>query len=154
MITIPDALQPEHVLLDLQAPDSDTAIATVAGLLKDDPRILDWAGFFRAVHEHIPCRMADAGDFSICLPHARTEAVGELAISAARLDPGIVCPGARAAIRYIFCIGAPKTMAADYLRLAGALMRILSDPEAEERLHTAASAQEFLEVLGAREMKL
>jgi mannitol/fructose-specific phosphotransferase system IIA component (Ntr-type) len=45
-------------------------------------------------------------------------------------------------------------MAADYLRVAGALMRIMSDPEAEARLRAAASPAEFLEVLGAREMKL
>jgi mannitol/fructose-specific phosphotransferase system IIA component (Ntr-type) len=154
MITIPDALGADHVLLGLHATNADMAIAEVAGLLRDDPRVVDWAAFYKELRSHVPCRVADAGAFTICLPHARTEAVSELVMSAARMATPLPFPGSKAPVRYVFCIGAPKTMAADYLRVAGALMRILSDPAAEERLRSAPTAQEFLEVLGAGELKM
>lgn len=154
MITIPDALGADHVLLDLRANTSDEAIAEVAGLLRDDPRVTDWAAFYKELRAHVPCRVADAGTFTICLPHARTEAVSELVMSAARVSAPIPFAGAKTPVRYVFCLGAPKALAADYLRVAGALMRILSDAGAEERLRLARTPQEFLDVLSATEMKL
>jgi mannitol/fructose-specific phosphotransferase system IIA component (Ntr-type) len=154
MITIPDALSADHLRLDLHAHSAEEAIAEVAGLLRDDARVVDWNVFFKSLLTHVPCRVADAGAFSICLPHTRTEAVSELVMSAARLKSVVPFTGARTPVRYLFCIGAPKAMASDYLRVAGALMRILSDPVSEERLRTATTAESFLEVLGSAEMKL
>jgi mannitol/fructose-specific phosphotransferase system IIA component (Ntr-type) len=154
MITIPDALSAEHIELDLAAANAEEAIAHVAGLLRHDARVLDWSAFYQAVRHQVPCRLAEAGDFSICLPHARTSAVAELSMSAGRVAGILPFPGARFPVRYIFCIGAPKALAGDYLRVVGALMRIFSDPHAEALLRTATTKQEFLEVLGAGEMKL
>src|SRR4051794_10237944 len=141
MITIPDALGADHLILGLHASNADEAIAEVAGLLRDDPRVVDWTAFYKELRAHVPCRVTDAGSFAICLPHARTEAVTELVMSAARVTTPIPFSGSKTPVRYVFCIGAPKAMAADYLRVAGALMRILSDPAAEERLRTATDPQ-------------
>jgi len=154
MITIPDALSAEHVLLEVAAPTPEEAILTVAGLLRDDPRVVDWDAFYKAVRTRVPCRLADAGEFSICLPHARASAVSELVMSAGRLTGDVAFPGSKSPVRYIFCIGAPKAMAADYLRVAGALMRIFSDSAREEALRAARTRQEFVEILATAEMKL
>ncbi len=154
MITIPDALTAEHVLLDVPAASSDEAIRQVAALLQNDPRVVDWEAFYKAIRSQVPCRLADAGDFSICLPHARTSAVSELVMSAGRVSGELSFPGAKSPVRYIFCIGAPKALAADYLRVAGALMRIFSDPTSEAALRAAATRAEFIEILDTAEMKL
>lgn len=153
MITLPDALRPEHVVLDLAATTPAAAIKTMSLPLRNDPRVIDWPGFVEALSQQPACRTADAG-VGLYFAHARTTAVSDIVISAARLSPELPCAEIGSPVRYVFCIGVPQTMAADYLRLVGALMRIFKDPETEEALHTAATRQAFVEILGRLEIKL
>ena len=128
-----------------------TAVTT---LLRNDSRVLDWEAFTTALRSHPPCNVSDDSGFGICIPHARTTALTAMVMSAARLTPEIAFPECPCPVRYIFCIGVPQEMASDYLRLAGALMRIFTDAETENALHSAATRQAFLETLSKLERKL
>jgi PTS system nitrogen regulatory IIA component len=57
-------------------------------------------------------------------------------------------------VHYVFVIGVPVTMAADYLRIVGALARIFIKAEDDPQLLSAGSAQEFIDLLARREMEL
>ena len=51
-------------------------------------------------------------------------------------------------------IGVPVALAADYLRIIGALARIFKDPATKEKLRQTQNAEEFLQLLASAEMKL
>lgn len=154
MITIGDTLLSECVKLDFTAATPEEAIGKVAALLRQDQRVLNWKEFEKELRAHPPCRVAEVADFGICVPHARTDAVNGMVMSAGRLATPLPFPDCSKPVRYIFCLGIPKTMAADYLRIAGALMRIFTDPETETVLSGTKSREEFVQALEQLEVKV
>ena len=154
MIHIEDTLRPEHVLLGLKATDPESATKALMEKLRGDERVLDWAAFHEAVRKHPPCRVWDAAPFGICIPHARTEAVSGMVLTAARLAVDTPFPECDKPVRYVFCMGVPQEMASDYLRIAGLLMRIFTDPATEEGLRTAKTGDVFLSALENLEVKI
>jgi PTS system nitrogen regulatory IIA component len=154
MIHIYDTLRPEHILLGLAAADPESATEALVDKLRDDERVLDWATFYEAVRKHPPCRVSDGAAFGICIPHARTEAVSGMVLAAARLARDTIFPECEKPVRYVFCLGVPQEMAADYLRIAGLLMRIFTDAATEEALRTAQNGEAFLSALESLEVKL
>lgn len=153
MITISDILTPRQIELDLKPATQQEAIFHTASLLKEDDRVLDWNAFYNALTSKNPC-VAAGEDFEICIPHARTQAVSSMVMSVGRSAAGISFPGSKSKIHYIFVIGVPAALAADYLRIIGALARVFKDTAAEKSLHDATNAGVFLEILTATEMKL
>ncbi len=154
MITIADTLLAEDVALNQSFDTPDAAIDYAARLLMDDERVMDWAEFYRVLKAHPLCRVSDQRNFGICIPHARTGAVNEMAMSAIRLNRELPFSDCPQPVRYIFCIGVPHVMASDYLRIAGALMRLFKEEGAERELHQTTSAAEFINVLSRLEKKL
>ena len=154
MICIANTLRPEDVLLDPPVATPGEALELVAELLKDDERVLDWKAFHEVLNSHPPCKVDEGVGFGICIPHARTETVSEMVLSAARVNKGLLFPDCSKPVRYLFCIGVPRAMTSDYLRIAGALMRIFKDPACEQELRTARTPAEFVEALSALERKL
>jgi mannitol/fructose-specific phosphotransferase system IIA component (Ntr-type) len=98
--------------------------------------------------------VAAAGGTEICIPHTRTGSVTGMVMSAGRSRNGIVVRDAELPVHFVFVIGVPVALAADYLRIIGALARIFKEPAAKDGLRQAKTADEFLELLGAAEMKL
>jgi len=154
MVTISDSLTPDCVALNLTAPDQAAAIHAVAALLQHTPEVLDWKMLFTGLQKACPCIAETGGDFAVCLPHARTDAVNAIVISVGRLQPGLPFEGCAPPVRYIFCIGAPKALASDYPRIVGLLSRIFKNPESEAQLCSAATPAQFIERLAVLEAKL
>lgn len=153
MITIGDILRPKRMELSLGATVQEEAIYRVASLLKDDERVKDWSALYSILIGKNPC-VADGKDFEICIPHARTDAVGAMVMAFGRSSAGGNRENAGIKIRYIFVIGVPTALAADYLRIIGALARIFKDPAAESSLRQATTAEQLLTILASNEMKL
>lgn len=154
MIHVEDTLRPEHVLLGLVANSPEAATDALLARLHDDERVLDWAAFHEAVRKHPPCRVWDSAPYGICIPHARTDAVSGMVLTAARLATDTMFPECEKPVRYVFCLGVPQAMASDYLRIAGLLMRIFTDQGAEETLRTAQNGETFLSALENLEVKI
>ncbi len=154
MITIADALTSEHVKIGLRAANFSDVITELAASLKQDERVDDWAGLVASMRAHPPCKVSEAADFGICIPHARTNAVTSMVMSAGRCETPLLLADCERPIRYFFCIGVPQAMAADYLRIAGALMRLLTDPETEQLVREASSPEEFVAALSRLERRL
>ncbi len=154
MITIADTLETEHVLLDLTASTMEDAVRQLVNALRDDERVLDWKEFAAALTGSPHCRVGEGADFGICVPHARTDSVNSMVMSAGRLTKPLNIRECPRPIRYIFCLGIPKAVASEYLRIAGALMRIFTDPETEEALRATTTRDEFVAALARLEVKL
>ena len=153
MITIADILHPRDIDLELKTTNQEEAINHVASLLREAERVTDWNTFYKGLGSKQPC-VAAAGGTEICIPHTRTDSVTGMVMSAGRSSKGIAIKGADAPVHYIFVIGVPVALAADYLRIIGALTRIFKDPAAKDRLRDAKSPEEFVQLLAAAEMKL
>ena len=153
MITIPDILKPEQIDLDLKMTHQEEAINHVAALLKEDDRVTDWNAFYQGLTSEKPC-LAAADGSEICIPHTRTDSVTGMVMSAGRSQKGIMVPGVEFPIHFIFVIGVPVALAADYLRIIGAMTRIFRDPSAKNRLRKAETCEEFVQLLASAEMKL
>jgi mannitol/fructose-specific phosphotransferase system IIA component (Ntr-type) len=153
MLTIPDILTPRHVLLDLQAPSGDEAVLKVASLLRQDERVRDWVGFYSALKEVTHCVETNQ-DFEVCIPHTRTDCVTTMVMSVGRSPQGVTFSKAKHPVRYIFCIGLPKEMASEYLRIIGAIARFFKDPEMIQRLDAATTPAELIAILSEKEMAL
>ena len=154
MIAIADTLRPESVRLALTATSGSAAIDEVAALLETAPAVLDWEELRTDLHRSAPCLSENGSTFAICLPHARTEAVNKMVMGVGRSLEDLRFPGCALPVRYVFCIGVPKAMASDYLRIVGLLARILKEPVAESGLAGAATPVEFINQLSALEAKL
>jgi mannitol/fructose-specific phosphotransferase system IIA component (Ntr-type) len=153
MITIADILNPEQIDLDLKMSNQEEAVNHVAALLREDERVTDWNVFYQGLSSTRPC-LADAEGTEVCIPHTRTDSVTGMVMSAGRSNVGIKVPDAKWPIHFIFVIGVPVALAADYLRIIGAMTRIFKDPAATERLRQAKQPEEFLQLLASAEMKL
>ena len=153
MITIADILHPEDIDLALKMSNQEEAINHVAALLREDDRVKDWNAFYSGLASKQPC-VAAAGGTEICIPHTRTNSVTGMVMSVGRSKGGIMVKDADTPVHFIFVIGVPVALAADYLRIIGALARIFKDPMHRERLRQASSPDQFLTLLAAAEMKL
>jgi len=153
MITIADILHPRDIELDLKATNQEEAINHVASLLREDDRVTDWNAFYKGLGSKQPC-VAAAGGTEICIPHTRTDSVTGMVMSAGRSQKGIMVKGADAPVHFVFVIGVPVALAADYLRIIGALARIFKDPAVKDSLRQAKTSEAFLQLLATAEMKL
>jgi len=153
MITIADILHPDQIDLNLKMTNQEEAINHVASLLRDDERVTDWNAFYKGLLTSQPC-LAAAGGSEICIPHTRTESVTGMVMSAGRSPAGIIVPDAKWPIHFIFVIGVPLALAADYLRIIGAMTRIFRNLAAKDRLRQTQDPDEFLQLLASAEMKL
>jgi mannitol/fructose-specific phosphotransferase system IIA component (Ntr-type) len=153
MITIGNILRPKRMDLTLGAAIQEEAIYRVASLLKDDDRVKDWNAFYSTLIGKNPC-VANGNNFEICIPHARTDAVSAMVMAFGRSSLSANCENNGIKVRYIFVIGVPTALAADYLRIIGALARIFKDPLAESSLRQASTVEQLLTILASNEMKL
>jgi mannitol/fructose-specific phosphotransferase system IIA component (Ntr-type) len=151
MITLEDVLTPKFVDLEVKATNLQEAILHVASLLKGDERVLDWPKLYAGVLQRNPC-VAGGCDFDISIPHARTDAVSTMVMAVGRSADGLAFPDSEAKVHYVFVIGVPVPLAADYLRIVGALARIFRNVESEQKLRQMASPAEFIRYLVAHEI--
>lgn len=152
MITIGDILHEGSIDLRLKMLNREEAIYQVASLLREDERVNDWNTFYEGLKSKDPC-VAVAADTQICIPHTRTNAVNSMVMSVGRSDGGIQEGEHAGELHFIFVIGVPVALAADYLRIIGALARIFKNRATERRLREAQKPDEFLRILAAAEMK-
>src|SRR5687768_5467685 len=104
MITIAETLEPEHVVLNAPFTNLADAVQTVAALLKNDARVLQWNELNGILRKSVTCLVEADASFGMCIPHARTDSVLHMVMSAERFDVGIPYRDCPKAIRYIFSI--------------------------------------------------
>ncbi len=147
MISLEDALSIRNIVLDAEASDIAAAIDKAISLLQHDPQMLDWDAFSQAVNEREKKSGTSIGG-GLLLPHGRGDFVKNLVMSFVRLRTPIEHLGEK--ISYLIAVAVPSSMAADYLRLVGAIARVFRDPEARAGLGELNTARELLDWLTVR----
>ena len=143
MIRLRGMLLPDHILLDLNSGSRDEAIRRVAETLRSDPRVANWAQFFKTLKE----RDANAKvnlQYGITVPHARTPAVTGLVMAVGRLQKPVL--ERDGAIRFVTVLGIPETMDAEYLRLVGTLMRVFRNEKLRQQLNYAEKPNQIVDI--------
>ena len=148
MLTLADILKPRHVDLALDEVDSAGAIDKLARRLEGDPGMSNWAAFQAELkHSGKPI-----GDHAI-LVHVRTDHVSAMLMAAGRRRSAFGGESELAADletwRFVFLVAVPNTLASEYLRLVGALARILRNPVIVSAITDTVSPEEFVQILCA-----
>ncbi len=147
-LSVLEHLKPEYILFDLKAGTETEAIEEVANVLKDDPRIHDFAAFREELFSREKLSPTALGS-GVAFPHARTDQVSEIVIAAGRSREGVWFKKSEEKVHLIFVIGTPTRSVRDYLRLIASLAALLRHPAGREKLMQAQTAGQFLAVLNA-----
>lgn len=153
MTPIGDILHPAHVNLSLSATGKQEAVEEVLSKLNGDVRVKDFAVFREAVITRDAAAISE-NHCGICIAHGRTESVSGLILAAGRSATGFPCREVPDPVRLVFVAGIPGTFNSEYLRIVGAIARICRDKHQLDRLISARTAEQFIGLLSAGEVKL
>ena len=149
MLLLSNILKPSGVDLALEMEDLEQGIECLARRLEGDPGMSNWAGF----HAALKLSGKPVGSQSL-LSHTRTDHVSTMLMAAGRLPAGKSSPddvpgASEDGVHFIFLIAVPMTLAAEYLRMVGALARGLRNPDVVAQLRETGSPEEFVRILCA-----
>ncbi|MCC6352986.1 MAG: PTS sugar transporter subunit IIA [Verrucomicrobiae bacterium] len=138
-------LRPEVVAMGLRAGTRDEAIAEIVGLFARDPRVTDRERLLAEILAREASESTCLG-FETAIPHARTDAVREMAMAVGRSE-GDVRFGCGKVAKLIFVVATPRPMATEYLRFVGALARAMRSEDVRAELMGAGDAAGFIRIL-------
>lgn len=142
-------LQPTAVRVELREHEKAAAMREVAGLLAGNPAVPDLDSFFYEIAAREATGNTAVGH-GVALPHARTDRCRDIVIAAGRSARGIAygAPDGQP-VHFIFLIGTPRQQVTEYLRVVGALVRILSRESVRRALAEAADPMAFIAAMAA-----
>ncbi len=141
-----DYLSENLIILDLQAKDKVEAFRTMVSSLAANQMIIDPATFFDEVMAREAIESTSIGR-GVALPHTRTRSLHRPVIVFARTSEGIpFTTNHTDPVQLIFMMGTPKDEANLYLQILARLCRLLRGNEFRDRLLTAATPQEILQL--------
>lgn len=134
------------VNLNLLEHTQDAALWQASQLLRDHPGVIDLDRFHADLiaRERLSCTASGSG---IAFPHARTDAVSDIVIAAAKSDTGVVFEGSSEPVHLLFIMGTPQDRISDYLACVASLARVLRKEEVQQALLSAKTPEEFVENL-------
>jgi mannitol/fructose-specific phosphotransferase system IIA component (Ntr-type) len=145
-VRISQLLDPNRVVLDIQATRRTQAIHEVARKLEGLPQITNFGSFYTELLARERLDTTCIGN-EVALPHARTDHATEIVMAAGRSPAGIHFENCNQTVRLMFVIGTPKNRALDYLQVVGALCRLLKDASTRTALMEATTPEAFLGVI-------
>ncbi|CAN5595062.1 hypothetical protein BH09VER1_BH09VER1_19780 [soil metagenome] len=153
MTPISDVLKPEHVILNLAAKDKKASITESITKLAHDPSVHDFAALQQAIETRDAASISENG-VGICIAHGRTDSVSSLVLTAARSLEGFTTSEVAEPVKLLFVAGIPSAFSAEYLRIVGVIARVCRDEHKLQKLLTVKTAQEFVDILSAGELRL
>jgi len=150
---ISDLIKTGQVNLQLKSTEGTGAIKEVAELLRDNPAVTSFDGFYQELEAREQVETTCLGN-GIAFPHARTDHIKTMVLAVGRSPDGVHFKSCNQIVHLLFTIGTPKRMATDYLSVVGGLARILKDAKLREALMAAANPDEFVGIIAAAEKKV
>ena len=138
-------LRPQNINLALKQTEKKAALREVAEVLKSSGCVTDFEAFFNEILERERISNTALGH-EVALPHARTDQCNDIVMAVGRYEHGVDF-GAQdqLAVKFIILIGTPKKMVTDYLRLVGALARLMKQDSFRASLLSCKTPEEFIE---------
>ena len=152
-VRLSSLLDPTHIALQLQSTQRTAALNEVAQLLRGDPNVASFAGFYDELLARERLDTTCLGN-EVALPHARTEHVKQIVIAVGRSATGVHFENGDQNVRLMFVLGTPKSNPGDYLMLVGSLCRLIKDAPNREALLAAPTPEAFIATVKALEDKL
>ena len=147
---ISSLLKPEQIKMELAEQKRSEAINEVAELLRSNPNVTNFDGFYEELLARERIESTCLGN-EIAFPHARTDSLKGMVLAIGRSTKGVWFENSGQSVKLIFVIGTPKRMVTDYLSVVGGLARLLKDASTREKLISAPTVEEFIATLTAAE---
>lgn len=141
--TIGALLRAEQIDLNLQAADAASAIRSITERLNGHPAVFDLDQLYEGImaREQVS---STAMTHDIAVPHARTNAVGEIVVAVGRSRSPIPFGDDGKSAQLLFVIGTPLNQIVDYLCVVGSLARVVKSYASRERLLRTDDVNEFI----------
>ena len=143
---ISSLLKPEQIKMELAEQKRSEAINEVAELLRSNPNVTNFDGFYEELLARERIESTCLGN-EIAFPHARTDSLKGMVLAIGRSTQGVWFENCAETVKLIFVIGTPKRMVTDYLSVVGGLARLLKDSATRDKLITAPTVEEFIATL-------
>jgi len=145
-VRLSDYLSENLIILNLQAKDKMDAFRTMVSSLAASKKVADPATFLAEVMAREAIEPTSIGR-GVALPHTRTRSVHQPVIVFARAPEGIPFTANHTdQVQLIFMMGTPKDEANLYLQILARLCRLLRRNEFRDRLLTASTPKEILQL--------
>ena len=142
-----DLLNPDSVVLELEAADKEGVLAELSSLLvANQPRDAQEA-VLAALVQREEVGTTGIGD-GVAIPHARSAAVHSIRMAAGVSQQGLDFQSLDGKpVHLFFLILTPASAAGAHLKLLAQLTRLLRSPHLRESLRSATTGQEFCQIL-------
>ncbi|HPA44372.1 MAG TPA: PTS sugar transporter subunit IIA [bacterium] len=142
-----DLLRPERVVLTIEATGKRKILEELLSLVvADQPEEVQMAAL-EALMQREEVGSTGVGD-GIALPHARTAAIQEIRMAAGVSGDGLDFDSLDGKpVQLFFLILTPASASGAHLKLLGQLARVLRSRELREDLRSAATCQQFCQIL-------
>lgn len=149
-MTLGNLLSTNQIIPEMKATERWSAIVELVDLLVERGRIkpADRDGVLAALRAREETMSTGIG-FGIAIPHASSERVQDVVAAFGRSSTGIEFESLdNAPVRFIVLFVVPKDQFQTHLRTLAAIAKFLNDRSVREKLGTAASSEEILEIFG------
>jgi mannitol/fructose-specific phosphotransferase system IIA component (Ntr-type) len=145
-------LRPDHIRLGLAGMDRNTALRTVAELLRDDPCVTDFEEFFRGILKREQMMSTGIG-LGVAVPYAMSDAVTGIVLAVGCFPEGIDFQSLDSQpVTLVFLSGiptTPRTVEANRLHLGflGGLAKLLYRDSVRTALLRCVTPESFIDVI-------
>lgn len=144
-------LKPDHVMLDIKARKKKEIIETMLELLVKTENIPNRAKLLEELLEREELSSTGIGD-GIAIPHRLSDNVNETMMVFGRSVEGLEFKAVdKKPVHLFFLVVGNKNSAMEHLRVLSKLSRLLHDGTFRDKLMTAGSAEEIIEVFKEKE---
>lgn len=134
MLEVKDFVRKGLINLNLLSESKEDAIRELARLMKGAQEIVDFERFLEDVFERERLGTTGIGD-GIAIPHARTDAVGQLVIALGRSAHGVEFESSDGKkVKLLFLMGTPEGSVSHYLRILAQLTRLIKGSTFRKKL--------------------
>ncbi len=143
-----DLMSKEIVMFDVDAKDRDEVINLIADAMDKDGRLIDKEGYVADVMKR-EAGSSTAVGFSVATPHSKSAHVKEPSLAFVRLSHPMKWDDSEE-VELVFQIGVPSPGQGDrHLEILAGLFRKVMHDDFREKLFSAKTADEVIELIGA-----
>ncbi len=147
MLKLADLIDPDLVLLDLQARVKKKVFEEMMGVMEKSPKVLDREAFALALEERENLATTGIGR-GVAFPHARTASVDGIVIAFARSQKGVEFDALDGEpVHLVFMMGTSPECVEEYLKVLARISRMLRKGNAKERLMEAKTQEDVLDII-------
>ncbi len=142
---ITEYLKDELILLDVNMPDKNSAIAKTVENMAKCEFLTDPSSFLEEVLKRESLGSTAIGE-GVALPHARTQNVSDIIVAITRLAKPVNFSHDKEPVELIFLIGTPLNAIGEYLKVLARLSKLLRNETVRVSLLEAKSATEIIKI--------